>query len=295
MSKKIVHLSDTSHPFTTYDAEPDFLAEWEEKEQHAVNQAIRDISDNTDNTDIKALSDKMVDLLFSVKVDETDNTTRTLTKPEFRAVDAFLRNWGYNGWRDMSDDLVDMLADETTDTTTAIDRFMNKWDLYRDIAFFEAIRTDLQNLFVLRITVTDDNPRILHFSDDERKALESLEGEKSDMYDENVHNWDKVVQNERAELFREEADKRVTRYFIGQTGWAWYVHFIVDMPEEFDPSTRNVSKSLYRAKDGRTTLHMTSLYMSEEKAWERIHEDIRGQVTYGDDETLTHVVELDKM
>lgn len=279
-----------------------------------------------------------------------DNTTRTLTKEEFAAIRAFQSKWGYVGNHDISDDLAEMLTDESTDPNKLISRIMRKWDLFGP--GYDMIMSDLENLRYVPQTVTradetdrvdnflemldSDNPRILHFSDDERKALESLEGEKSDMWvtpgpsaqeqaeqaervrkaDKWVETgvWDKTTEIReipvtlaeynkagkstetlRKELFREEADKRVTRYFITQTGWAWVVHFIVDMPEEFDPTMPNLSKSLYRAKDGMTTLHMTSLYMTEEKAWDRINEDIRGQFTYGDDETLTHVVELDKM
>lgn len=279
MNKKIVHLSDTSHPFTSY-----------------VDES-----------------------------DDSDNTTRTLTGPEFAAIRAFQSNWGYVGNHDISDDLVDMLADETTPTNTLINRVMYKWGFNQ--ADYDGIRTDLENLFqdLLRT----------HFLPNEVKALESLEGEKSDKWvtpgpsaqelaeqAERVRKADKWVETGeweksgnvtekpltlseynkagkspetlRKELFREESDKRVTRYFIGQTGWAWFVHFIVDMPEQFDDSLPNLSKALYRAKDGMTTLHMTSLYMSKEKAWERINEDIRSNSSY-DDEALTHVVELDKM
>ena len=124
-------------------------------------------------------------------------------------------------------------------------------------------------------------PTIPAFTPDEIEALESLEGEKSD-------------ETLRKELFKEEADKRVSRFFIGQTGWVWFVHFIVDMPEQFDETMPNASKTLLRSKDGMTTLHMTSLFMSEEKAWERIYEGIRDVTSY-DDEALTHVVELDKI
>lgn len=276
MNKKIVHLSDTSHPFTSY-----------------VDES-----------------------------DDSDNTTRTLTGPEFAAIRAFQSNWGYVGNHDISDDLVDMLADETTPTNTLINRVMRKWDLSGP--GYTGIRTDLENLFILRTTV--------HFLPNEVKALESLEGEKSDKWvtpgpsaqeqaeqAERVRKADKWVETGeweksgnvteksltlseynkagkspktlRKELFQEEADKRVLRYFLGQTGWAWYVHFIVDMPEEYTGSLPN---TIYPSKDGMSFMHMTSLYMSKEKAWKWINEDISFNTQF-DDEVLTHVVELDKM
>lgn len=102
------------------------------------------------------------------------------------------------------------------------------------------------------------------------------------------------AQTARRELFREEADKRVNRYFIGQTGWAWFVHFVVEMPEWYDMDGMYKFKSYMRAEDGRTLLMMTSLYMSEEKAWEAINADISFTTSF-DAETLTHVTELDKM
>lgn len=116
------------------------------------------------------------------------------------------------------------------------------------------------------------------FSSDEVKALESLEGEKS-------------LETLRKEYFREEAHMRVNRYFLGRTGWAWFVHFIVEMTEEYDGSARN---TMYRAMDGTTILHMTSLYMSEQAAWESINADIR-LMSDIDDDVRTHVIELDKM
>jgi len=258
MIKKIVTLSDTSHPFTTYVDDPN----------------------GTDKSDIDKLSDQMVDLLFSVKVgeeddeDDEDDSYRTLTTSEFAAIQAFQVKWGYVGNHDISDDLADMLADTATNFTTLISRVMRKWDLIGPD--YSGIRTDLENLFILRDTIM--NPTKPTFSADEVKALESLEGEKSDAA-------------LRRELFQEESDKRVIRYFIGQTGWAWFVHFIVDMPEVYEGSQ---PKTFYRAKDGMTTLHMTSLYVSEEKAWDWINEDIRFN-TEIDDATLTHVVELDKL
>lgn len=239
MNKKIITLSDTSHPFITY----------------------VDESDGTDNTD------------------------RILTTLEFAAIRAFQSNWGYVGNHDISDDLVDMLADETTPTNTLINRIMRKWDLSGP--GYDGIRTDLENLFILRTTV--------HFLPNEVKALESLEGEKSDNWiDEAEKENNARIWQARKELFKEESDKRVTRYFIGQTGWAWFVHFIVDMPEQFDDSLPNRSKAMYRAKDGMTTLHMTSLFMSEEKAWQYVNEDIAFKTRF-DDGTLTHVYNLNEI
>lgn len=256
MKKKIVHLSDTSHPFTTY-------------------------VDESDNT---------------------DNDYRTLTSQEFSAIRAFQSKWGYVGNHDVSDALVDMLADTTSDASDVIRRFMHMWDLTGP--GYDGIRTDLQNLFVLRATVMPDSSyEIPTFTADEIKALESLEGEKPEwkterqIADESVERgreFLKTIESSRRQLFREEANKRVNRYFIGQTGWAWFVHYIGDMPEKYDENLPNMTKSLYRAKDGMSTLHMTSLYMSEDKAWEALNMDIL--LNAGQDKNfLIHVVELDKM
>lgn len=244
MEKKIVHLSDTSHPFTTY-------------------------------------------------VDESDETDgyRTLTDQEFAAIRAFQSDWGYTSNTEFRDDLVDMLADTNTPTHTLIDLIMRKWDL--DIE----IRTDIQNLFIVRLEAM-----VPFFTPNEVKALESLPGEMpewkterqiADEADERGREFLKTIKSSRRQLFRQEADKQVYRYFIGQSGWAWFVHFIVDMPESYDTADNRI-KALYQAKDGMTTLHMTSLYMSEEKAWDSINRDIQS-VTSFDDTVLTHVVELDKM
>lgn len=273
MNKHIVHLSDTSHPFTSYTDEPDN-------------------KDNTPKWERSWHNDPKHN-----DPDESDMTSRTLTSWEFDAIRAFQSNWGFVGNHDISDDLVDMLADTDTDPEKLISRFLRKWDLSPERDYV-GIRTDVENLFVLRATV--ETPAKPTFTPDEIEALKSLPGEKSDKWTEKpltlseYNKAGKSTETLRKELFEAEADKRVTRYFIGQTGWAWYVHFIVDMPEQFDETLPNVSKTLLRSKDGMTTLHMTSLYMSEEKAWERIHEDIRSFSRF-DDESLTHVVELDKM
>lgn len=251
MNKKIVHLSDTSHPFTTITTEtPKWERSWHNDPKHN-------------------------------NPDESDTGYRTLTSWEFDAIRAFQSKWGYVRNHNISDDLVEMLADTDTDTGKLISRFLRKWDLTpeRD---YSGIQSDIRDLFVLRATV--ETPAKPTFTADEVKSLESLPGEKSG----------KSTETLRKELFQAEADKRVTRYFIGQTGWAWYVHFIVDMPEEFDETLPNVSKTILRSKDGMTTLHMTSLYATEQKAWDRINEDIRSFSRF-DDESLTHVVELDKM
>lgn len=217
---------------------------------------------------------------------ETHNTTRTITGQEYLAILTIQSKWGYVGNTEFVDDLVDMLKDETTVFTALIGRFMRRWGL--NGSDYNGIRRDLANLFILR------TPKPT-FSDKEVKDLESLEGEKSESWlDEAEKEHNARIWQARKELFRDEADKRVYRYFIGRTGWAWFVHFIVDMPENYDTHPASHSSSIYRALDGRITLHMTSLYMSEEKAWERIHEDIRLNTKY-DDEILTHVVELDKV
>lgn len=326
MNKHIVHLSDTSHPFTSYTDESDNTPKWE----------------RTWHNDPKHNNPEIPGKAEMSTPDESDNTSRTLTSWEFDAIRAFQSKWGYVGNHDISDDLVDMLADTDTDPEKLISRFLRKWDLSpeRD---YSGIQGDIRDLFTLRETLIGEERDFLAlidegvanyakptFTADEAITLSNLPGEKSDKWvtpgpsaqeladqadrvqraDEWVETgiWreksvtlseynkaGKSTETLRKELFREEADKRVTRYFIGQTGWAWYVHFIVDMPEEFDETMPNVSKTLLRAKDGMTTLHMTSLYATEQKAWERIHEDIRGQMAYGDATERTHVVELDKM
>lgn len=215
----------------------------------------------------------------------TDNIIRILSEPEFDAIGAFLRNWGYTGNREIGSDLVDMLADTDTPTNTLIERFMYKWGFNQ--ADYDGIRTDVQNLFILRSTV--------HFLPNEVKALESLEGEKSGNVTEKpltLSEYNKAGKTPREQLFADEADKRVWRYFIGQSGWVWFVHYIVDMPEDYD--TSRPSRSLYRAKDGRTTMHMMSLFRTEADAWENINSSIADSSRF-DDETLSHVVQLDIM
>jgi hypothetical protein len=138
------------------------------------------------------------------------------------------------------------------------------------------------------------------FTPDEVKELESLPGETwktevqlADELVERGREFLKTIKSSRRQLFRQEADKRVFRYFIGQSGWVWFVHVIVDIPEFYD-TAGNKSKSLYEAKDGSTTMHWTSLYMTEKQARDNINDDIRDNIDLGD-ETLTHVYELDKM
>lgn len=240
MEKKIVTLSDTSHPFTTY-------------------------------------------------VDDSDDSYRTLTTPEFDAIRTFQSKWGYVGNHDISDDLVDMLADTATGTNTLIERIMRKWDLTGPD--YSGIRTDLQNLFILRMTVM--NPETTSFTADEVKALESLEGEKSDMWTEKpltLAEYNKAG-TLRKGLFQEESDKRVERFFIQQSGWVWVVYHITDIPEALDDYTK---KFLFGSKDGMSTYLTTSLHMTERKAWEHIQSVLSDIVGY-DPETLTHVIELDKM
>ena len=205
--------------------------------------------------------------------DITDLITRFLTDDEFAAIRTFQSNWGYVGNHQIGYDLGDMLADTTTPTETLIERFMRKWDL--NGPYYGGVRKEVSNLFNLRTSILTPS-----FTPNEVETLKSLPGEKSD-------------ETLRKELFREEADKRVNRYFIGKTGWAWFVHFIVDMPEDYKNSSRRIS-SLIQAKDGMTVLHMTSLYMSGENAWDAINADIRFVASY-DDNAITHVVELDKM
>lgn len=338
MNKHIVTLSDTSHPFTVIQAETDntdYVDNTELVYETTPDGYILHEWVETDNKDetVKWERTWQNDPKHNTEP-ETLTPTRTLPNvsiAEFAAIRAFKSKWGYVGNAAMTRELVGMLQNETTAPSVLINRFMRAWDL--DGHGYDGIRRDLSDLFILRIVT--ENPTLAAestiptFTSDEVKALESLEGEKSDKWvtpgpsaqeqaeqAERVRKADKWVETDiwekstekpltlseynkagkstetlRKELFREEADKRVTRYFIGQTGWVWFVHHIIDMPEEYDTIT---TKGLYRAKDGRTTLHTTSLFMSEEKAWESINDDIRYNLRF-DDTLLTHVVELDKM
>lgn len=262
-SKHTVILSDTSHPFTTYVDDAPETVKWEKSWQNDPNHN---------------------------NPDEEDNSYRTLTTPEFEAIRAFQSNWGYVGNHDISDDLVDMLADMNTPANTLIERIMRKWDLTGPD--YSGIRTDLQNLFIVRL-----NAVVPFFTSDEVKALESLEGEKSDMWTEKpltLAEYNKAGKSPatlRKELFQEESDKRVERFFIQQSGWVWVVYHITDIPEALDDYTK---KFLFGSKDGMSTYLTTSLHMTERKAWEHIESVLSDIVGY-DPETLTHVIELDKM
>lgn len=189
--------------------------------------------------------------------DESDEPTRTLTDREFSAIEEFGTKWGYYGNSAFSDGVIGILEKVNWTNSDILD-FLSEWYISDDQA-----RTDM----------TDDLLDMLKLGHPEKSEPP----------------YKKVL--------RDESDKRVDRYFIGQQGQVWIVWHITDIPEgSDDPDYDHLLKENgwgMVASDNTLTMATAHLFLTRDRAYDHIRSASRDSEHFGD--TLSHTYELDQM